>query len=144
MPYRYLENIATADVAFEAWGATLEELFSAAADATLNVMVEEPATISCEVTIPIDLENNALDLLLYDFLTEIIFLKDSRQLLLRPRAISLSEEDGTWELSLDLCGARIDPALHRLNVDVKAVTLHHFNLVQLGDNSWQATVVLDI
>ena len=45
-PYRYLEEIATADVAFEAWGATREEAFLAAADATLNTMVEEIGTVA--------------------------------------------------------------------------------------------------
>ncbi|HOV88133.1 MAG TPA: archease, partial [Syntrophobacteraceae bacterium] len=40
MPFRYIEDIATADVAFEAWGETLEDLCVAAADATMNVMVE--------------------------------------------------------------------------------------------------------
>lgn len=29
MPYRFREDMATADVAFEAWGATREESFSA-------------------------------------------------------------------------------------------------------------------
>ena len=46
MPYRYLEDIATADVAFEAWGDTLEEMFVAAADATMNVMVSDLDTIA--------------------------------------------------------------------------------------------------
>ena len=39
MAYRYLEDIAIADVAFEAWGKSREALFRAAAEATLNVMV---------------------------------------------------------------------------------------------------------
>ena len=41
MPYRYLENIAIADAAFEAWGETMEEMFMAAADAAVNVKDEE-------------------------------------------------------------------------------------------------------
>ena len=41
MPYRYLEDIATADVAFEARGKDLAELFMAAAEATMNVMVAD-------------------------------------------------------------------------------------------------------
>jgi hypothetical protein len=40
MPYRFLEDIATADIAFEARGETLEEVFTAAAEATMNVMIE--------------------------------------------------------------------------------------------------------
>jgi len=40
MPYDYLEDIGTADIAFEATGRDLPELFTAAADATMNVMID--------------------------------------------------------------------------------------------------------
>ena len=40
MPYKYLEEIGTADIAFEATGRDLPELFSDAADATMNVMID--------------------------------------------------------------------------------------------------------
>ena len=40
MPYDYLEEIGTADIAFEATGRDLSELFSDAADATTNVMID--------------------------------------------------------------------------------------------------------
>ncbi|PYL21336.1 MAG: archease, partial [Verrucomicrobia bacterium] len=39
MPYRYLEEIGTADIAFEGTGRDLPELFRDAADAMTNVMV---------------------------------------------------------------------------------------------------------
>ena len=46
MTYHYLEDFAIADIAFEAAGKNLEELFIAAADATMNVMVEEIGAIN--------------------------------------------------------------------------------------------------
>ena len=42
MPYAYAEDIAVSDIAFHAWGQTLEETFRAAADATVQAMVENP------------------------------------------------------------------------------------------------------
>ena len=48
--YRYLEEIVTADVAFEAWGMTLEELFRVSADAVLNVMIEDIETVPVSYT----------------------------------------------------------------------------------------------
>ena len=39
-PYQYLEDIATSDAAFKPGGDTLEEMFLATSDATMNVMVE--------------------------------------------------------------------------------------------------------
>ena len=38
MPYEYLEDFGTADIAFQATGRDLPELFMAAADATMNVL----------------------------------------------------------------------------------------------------------
>ena len=40
MPFQYRGDIAHADIAFDAWGETLEELFRGAAEATMQVMVE--------------------------------------------------------------------------------------------------------
>lgn len=75
MPYRYLEDIATSDAAFEAWGTTLEEVFVAAADATMNVMVEPLSSIADLQRRPITVADNDLDMLLFALLQELIFLK---------------------------------------------------------------------
>ena len=56
MSYTYLEDIAIADIAFLATGRTLEEVFLAAADATVNVMVEDLTTIQDKERVPIELE----------------------------------------------------------------------------------------
>ncbi|HYS42388.1 MAG TPA: archease [Geobacteraceae bacterium] len=143
MPYRYLDDIAVADVAFEAWGATMEEMFTASADATMNVMVEDLATIQGLETLEIDLQNGEADLLLFNFLNELIFHKDARRLLLRVSALAISRHSGLFSLHAVLSGEEIDPARHQLNVDVKAVTLHRFRVEETG-TGWKATVILDI
>ena len=143
MPYRYLEDIAIADVAFEARGKTLVELFTASADALMNVMVEDLATIRSRETLEIGVAQEEADLLLFDFLNELIFHKDARRLLLRVSSLTISRQDGRFSLRAFLSGEEIDPARHRLNVDVKAVTLHRFR-VEETDTGWEATVVLDI
>ncbi len=83
MPYRYLEDIATADVAFEAWGDTLEEMFVAAADATMNVMVSDLDTIARVEYRTLQATAEELDMLLFELLQELIFYKDAERLLLR-------------------------------------------------------------
>ncbi|HMF46070.1 MAG TPA: archease, partial [Candidatus Udaeobacter sp.] len=85
MPYHYLEEIGTADIAFEATARDLSELFSDAADATTNVMIDNIEAIQPRETRPIELSNDKLDMLLFDFLQELIFLKDAERLLLRIR-----------------------------------------------------------
>lgn len=143
MPYRFLPDIATADVAFEAAGTTMEELFVAAADATMNVMVDDLSTIDFRERRAIDVSSDALDLLLFEFLQELIFYKDADTLLLRTSDVRISEEDGMFRLSAVAEGETIDPGKHPLNVDVKAVTLHLFR-VERTPSGWLASVILDI
>ena len=68
MPYTFIEGITLADIAFEAWGRDLEETFQSAADATMNVMVEELDSIQPKESRGISIEHDALDLLLFNFL----------------------------------------------------------------------------
>jgi len=143
MPYRYLEEIAIADVAFEAWGKTREELFIAAADALMNVMVADLATIRVIDEVEFRLESEALDMLLFSFLNELIFYKDARQLLLRVKPVAINSADSRFTLQATASGERLDPERHQLIVDVKAVTLHLFHVEETVEG-WRATVVLDI
>jgi len=68
MPYLFLDDLTTADVAFEATGAELEEVFLAAAQATLNTMVDQLDSIVPVSSKQVELRNPALDLLLFDYL----------------------------------------------------------------------------
>jgi len=143
MPYAYLEDIAIADIAFRATGKSEEEVFAAAADATVNVMVEDLATIRDRRRIPLRMENDALDMLLFDFLNEFVYLKDAKGLLMRAGTIRVGRRDSLYTLEGELYGEELDPLRHPLRGDVKAVTLHRFELKQTEDG-WEATVVLDI
>lgn len=143
MPYRYRDDIALADVAFEAWGTSVEEVFIAAADATVNVMVEDLGTIGRSVEHAIELEHSQLDLLLFRFLNELVFLKDARQLLLRVQGLSIKKTNSNFTLKGTVYGEKLDPQKHALNVDVKAVTLHRFSL-RKTHAGWEAFVILDI
>lgn len=143
MPYKYLEDIATADIAFEAWGNTLEEMFVAAADATMNVMVWDLKTITSQRNKKISAEADALDMLLFRFLQELIFFKDAERLLLRTPQVSITTQDGHYTLQADAEGEVLNPEKHDLVADVKAVTLHRFR-VEKTSRGWEATVILDV
>jgi SHS2 domain-containing protein len=143
MPYEFLEEVAIADIAFKATGKDLEELFVAAAEATMNVMVEELASIRPTEERKLTFENDALDLLLFDFLQELIYYKDAEELLLRVGQVKLEEKDRRFFLQATARGEKIDPSRHQLRVDVKAVTLHQFR-VETNNQGWEAHVILDI
>ena len=142
-PYRYLEEIATADVAFEARGVTLEETFLAAADATLNTMVEEIGTVAPLERRVFSLAADSLDLLLFELLQELVYHKDADRLLLRVRDLRIEETGSGVRLHADAYGETIDPGKHPLLADVKAVTLHRL-VVEKTTDGWRAVVVLDV
>ena len=142
-PYRYLEEIATADVAFEARGSTLEETFLAASDATLNTMVEEIGTVAPREHRAFSLAADSLDLLLFELLQELVYRKDAERLLLRVRDLRIEEAGSGYRLDADTTGETIDSRRHSLLADVKAVTLHRLVVGRTPDG-WRAVVVLDV
>lgn len=99
MPYEFVEEITLADIAFRAWGKSLEEVFVAAGDATLNVMIDNLDSIEFKQQRSFRMENSALDMLLFDLLQELIYHKDTERLLLRLRQARIVQESGHWTLT---------------------------------------------
>ena len=143
MPYEFVDELTVADIAFRAWGHDVEETFVAAADAVMNAMVEDLEAIQPQDTRILNIEHEALDLLLFNFLQELVYYKDAEQLLLRVQQLSIADDRQPYTLQATAVGERIDPNRHHMRVDVKAVTLHHFALTQT-EVGWGATVILDI
>ncbi|MFC1607515.1 archease [Candidatus Latescibacterota bacterium] len=143
MPYRYLDDIATADAAFEASGASAEEVMTASVDAMLNVMVENIDSVKRTELRTVHCTASSYDMLLFDLLEELIFLKDTELLFLRVGDIRIGVKDHCYYLTAEAHGERIDSNRHQINVDVKAVTLYRLSFKQVKDG-WRATVVLDI
>ncbi|UFS69053.1 archease [Geomonas sp. RF6] len=143
MSFKYLGDIAVADIAFEATGATIEELFSSAAQATMQVMVGELGSIREAETMQVEMEQQSAEMLLFDFLNELLFYKDARRLLLLPSEIKISQSGDHLLMRGELRGETLDGERHRMETDVKAVTLHRFSVTQTPEG-WKATVVLDV
>lgn len=124
--------------------ATLGQLFEAAADAFADAVVEEPRrTIRPAVTRALDLEAPELDLLLRDWLHEILFLFDAESLLIGATSVSVRRAEDRFRLHADLMGETLDPARHAIKVLIKAVTYHGLEARHTPDG-WRATVVFDI
>lgn len=141
MKYKFLENIATADAAFEAYGKTLEDLFHNAALATLETMVDTK-TVEAKVEKKISLQNEKLDNLLFDWLSEIIYYKDADALLFSKINVKI-KKNKLYKLHARISGEEINPNKHNLRSDVKAVTYHMFELSK-KDDGWYCIVILDI
>lgn len=143
MPYRFLDDAPTADVGFVASGATLDECFLAAADATLAVMLANPESVQPRVQRTLHVESDALDMALLKFLEEFVYAKDADGNFLRASRVAVTQHNDVWCVDAGAAGEAIDPARHQLSGDVKAVTVHRLN-VRRTDSGWEATVVLDI
>jgi SHS2 domain-containing protein len=136
-----LEAIALADCALEIHGDDLDDLFATAARALVETMVD-PATVAPTHERTLHLEAASLDLLFYDWLAELIFLKDSEGAVF-PQVSVRVHLDAASRLSARLTGGPLDPPRTALRADVKAVTFHRFSIEREGEE-WRARVVLDI
>jgi SHS2 domain-containing protein len=143
VPYRFLEDQFTADIGFVASGGTLDECFAAAAEATLEVMLANPQSLQPRARRRAHVESESLDLALLRFLEELVYYKDTEQLLLRASGVAVVQRDRCWVVDGSLEGEPIDASRHELCADVKAVTLHRLEVRQ-SNGGWEATVVLDV
>ena len=140
MTFKYLPDVALADIAFQAESESLDGLVESCALAVTDIMVD-PATLVPSEERKFELRADDTDRLLYDFLTELIVTKDVDSLLFKRFKVRVS--DGGKALAVVAEGEKIDRVRHALRNDVKAVTMHMFGVSHAG-STWSATVVLDI
>lgn len=142
--FRFLDDIALADTAFEATGDSPSELFQGATLALIEAMVE-PKTVNSAWSQIFEKSDPDLPTLLFDWLSEIVYLKDAHGLVFREVLTTVAQDPatGAWTLDATLVGEEIDQARHELRGDVKAVTKHMYDVRQ-QDGRWKARVVLDV
>ena len=143
MSYRFLDDIAIADVAFEATGKTLKELLESAALAVTNTMVKNLDAIEHKVEKKFAVEGDNAEKLLFNFLQELIFLKDAELLLFSKFDLDIVPKKSKFQLSVKAYGEKLDMKKHELLVDVKAVSLHRFEVKETKEG-WIASVILDV
>ena len=139
--YIFLDDIATADVAIESRGDTLEELFTASAMATFEVMADT-GVIQPKIKKTLHLEHSEIDGLLFDWLAEIIYLKDSEFMLFGKYDLKITK-DTNYQLDAEILGEEINQAKHDLRCDVKAITFHLFEVYE-KNGKWISRFILDI
>jgi len=140
--FTFLEDMAISDMAFEATGDTTAELFQAAALALFEGMADTHR-LRLRVRKEIHLRHAQIDQLMYDWLSELIYLKDAEGLLFGEFKVELSQ-NSEWNLTATVRGEPIDPKRHGLRADAKAVTYHQFEVAQTETGGWKARVVVDI
>jgi len=140
--FRILEDVAIADIAIEAYGKDLDELFENCAFA----IFEESADINKieeKETKSIKLKAKNVEDLLFDFLSEILFLKDTYSMIFKKSNVKISGKNGGYELRAELTGEKIGREKHELRNDIKAITLHMFK-VEKTKRGCKSTFVVDV
>jgi len=140
--YTFLEDQVISDLVFEATGDTPAELFQAAGLALFEGMADT-GRVQPRIRKEIRLKHAQIDQLLYDWLSELIYLKDAAGLLFKEFSVQLNQ-NAEWNLVATVRGEPIDPKRHGLRADAKAVTYHQFDVVQTETGGWKARVVVDI
>ncbi len=138
--YRFIEELSITDAAFEVTSDTLKGLFEGAAVATFEVMADTSMVRAIEKR-NIELKERDPDILLYSWLEELIFLKDAEGIIFSRFDIMIREG---YELEAEASGELIGDYTGELRTDVKAVTMHLFEVKQIEGERWWARVVLDI
>jgi SHS2 domain-containing protein len=136
---RYLEH--TADILFEVEAESLNELFEQSGLAVEESQVKLD-NISTDQKREITGENKKIEYLLFDFLDDLLFYKDSERLIFSKFDCKIVEADGVYTLNCTAYGEKISDK-HEQLVDVKAITMHLFE-VKKTDKGWFAKVLIDI
>ena len=140
MKYKFLDH--TADVMFEAVGKNLNEVFRNAALAVFDVQ-SDLKKIKLKIKKKIKLKNSIIGDLLFDFLEELIYLKDAKYMLFGKFDVKITQKKMVYYLEAFAFGEKINPEKHELKTDVKAITLHEFFLKKIK-GGWKCRVLLDI
>ena len=135
--YEYIDH--TGDLGFKAYGTTRQALFSHAAEAFFQALVRIETIQEKEERL-IEVEAAALDDLMVAWLSELLFLFDTENLLLRRFEITQMQNRS---LKATVSGELMDPTRHEIKTGVKAVTYHRLYVKQRA-GIWEAQVILDI
>ncbi|MBS3124208.1 archease [Candidatus Woesearchaeota archaeon] len=138
--YQFIDH--TADILFQAEGNTPSELFEQCALALENSQVDL-SKIEPVIKKEWKATNHRIDSMLFDFLDDLLFFKDTEQLLFCKFQIDVQEKEGEFFMTVSAWGENLNIEKHQPKVDVKAITMHMFE-VKKTDIGWWAKVLIDI
>jgi SHS2 domain-containing protein len=128
----------TADVAVAAVGDTLGETFAAVADGMTAAMCESVPDDGDRFDVSVTAESG--EALLFDYLDELIFQRDVRNVLPADHEATVEREDKEWTLRGSARGVPFSAVRAR---EIKAVTYSEMDLSRT-DDGWRAYVVFDV
>ncbi|NPA62597.1 MAG: archease [Methanococci archaeon] len=139
--FKYFET--TADLGVEAVGKSLEEAFKEGARGLYNIMVDVDK-IEKKDKIEFEVSGEDLESLLYEFLNELLYYTDVRNMVFGDFDIEIKKDaKGKYRLKCVAYGEEIDKKKHNIKEEVKAVTYHKIE-VKKDNNEWKVKYIVDL
>jgi SHS2 domain-containing protein len=135
MPFEELDH--TADYLFRCSGSTIEELFTSAATAMFSLMFDERENDS--VKIDINLEAEDYETLLYDFLSELIYLSEVERVVFSGIEIIIHNHS----LEAVARGERFDMKRHGSGTEIKGISRYGTDIKQV-EGRFRADIIFDV
>ena len=128
----------TADIGIRAWGNEFSEVFEEAAKALFSV-IADLETVTPRQTLSFQLESENGEDLFLKWLKELLFIFETKHLLMKQFKVDLSP----GKLKAEVMGEILNNQKHVLGREVKAITHHQFKLAK-EKARYFAEVILDI
>ncbi|SRR5579884_670473 len=128
-----------ADVGFRAMAPSLPELFEAAAEALVAVVLD-PVNIRPARAVTLSAEGDSRESLLVNWLSEVLYWLDGERFAFCGFKV---REFDSGRITADAQGERRDPARHEIRLVVKGITYHQLKIENSGRN-WICEVYLDV
>jgi len=111
----------TADVGIKAYGKSLSEAFQNAAKGMFDIITDK-SEIENIGQYNIKLEADDLEQLLVDWLSELLYIHSTKNIVFGFFKVDLDEKKKT--LSATIFGEKLDMGKHKIGSEIKAVTYH--------------------
>ncbi len=131
-----------ADIGVRGSGASLGVAFSECAKAMVSIMAS-PSKIAPKKKIVLQVKASDAQALLVAFLNELLYVKDTKQMLFSKFEVSVEGDAHGAELKAICFGEKINPKKHELMTEVKAAAYSQLKVVKKG-KEWVAQCIVDV
>ena len=132
----------TADIGIAAYGKTKREVFINAAKGMFEIIAGENKNLKDNFYDKIKLEADNLEGLLFAWLSELLYIGETRLVILNKFQIN---ELSDYQIKAEVEGAKINPPSTKIEKEIKAVTYHRLEIKKDEESGlWSAQVIFDI
>jgi SHS2 domain-containing protein len=126
----------TADVQVRSWGSSLEEAFSQTAYSLMATITPDLKKITPKVERKIIIKAEDKEALLFDFLSEFLYIFDVDELVFSQIYVSKIEKlNDNYKLQATLKGEKFDLNKHEIGIEVKAITYSFLNIEEKHEST---------